>query len=130
MAKPPKRVGVPIQPRRHNFDKHAPVIAKHLADRDPDEMLEAKEVASIMRVSKQWMDAARVNNFGPPWIRLGPLIVGYPCGGLLTYIRTRTKIPEYGTVPISSNRGHAGRAVKKSRAKPPTLNAPNTIDST
>jgi len=111
--KPVKRVSVVTPPKRHNFDRFAKDIVKHLADRDPDEMLEPKEVANILRVGTAWLDAARVNGYGPPPKRFGPLIVLYRLGDLLTYMRERDATPEYGVVPISSNRGHHGRAVKK-----------------
>ena len=125
---PPKRVSAPTPPKRHLFSRFADDILAHISNRDPDELLTSSEVASILRVSLGWMDQARATwldtrpgtiRVGPEPKYLGPNIIRYRLGDVITFLRGLNQTPPYGTVPISSNRGHHGPAVKKT-PPPPT----------
>jgi hypothetical protein len=113
-AKP--RTGNPgsfIKPRRHLCDRFVDDITQHVTDGDPSDLLSADYVASKLRVSLAWLAAARVNNFGPPYVRLSPSVVRYPRGKFLRWLQSRSEIPEHGEVRTAHNRGVPGRPKKK-----------------
>jgi hypothetical protein len=83
-------------PKRLHLDRFAGEYANHLADGDPDDLLDPKYVAAKLHVSVEWLEAARdlVNpdkNYGPPCEKLGPHLVRYRRGTLVGWLQHRWK---------------------------------------
>jgi hypothetical protein len=46
----------------------------------------------ILHVSQQWLETARHYGYGPPWVRLGPRLIAYPCGKFVDYLHERARL--------------------------------------
>jgi hypothetical protein len=88
------------KPIKHRFDSKAEKVVEaiRLADamknisvvagRD-DELMGADELADWLRVSRQWVYAGRIRNFGPPYISWGKRIL-YRKRDVIAWLESRT----------------------------------------
>jgi hypothetical protein len=84
---------------RHHFDRFAKDLARNLADRDPDELLDTKTLARLIHKSVQWVEIGRSPNdpskrYGPPFVRLHTRCIGYRVRDVLAWLRARSEMPE------------------------------------
>jgi len=79
-------------PLRHNFDKYAHDIARHVEDGDPLELLDPHYVAAKLHVTTQWLNLAYNGKYGPPAVELSPRVRRYPRGELAKYLRMRGNV--------------------------------------
>jgi hypothetical protein len=75
----------------HHLDRYVEDFLPWVAEGDPDELLDTKAVARLFHVSKQWLEIGRCKGYGPPFIKLGPLMVRYRRGTLVKWLKSRAK---------------------------------------
>jgi hypothetical protein len=82
---------------RHHLDRFADEYADDIAERDPDELIDTKELAKLIHVSKQWVEKGRSDGYGPPFVYLKKNKKGegsmprYGCGDTVVWLRSRAK---------------------------------------
>ena len=74
--------------KRHHLDRRAAKIID-VAGAD-DELLKTPQVAEWLGVSVQWVELSRVNNYGPPFKRLGPKAIRYLRSDVRKWLESRT----------------------------------------
>jgi hypothetical protein len=72
-------------------DNHADQIIAATPPRDPDELLETREVADWLRISFQWLTIGRVRGYGPPYVKVTNRRVAYRRGDVLKWLASRTR---------------------------------------
>jgi hypothetical protein len=99
--------------RRFHLDKRADALATHPAatEGSDEDLLTTQQTANWLGVSAQWLEAGRVKDYGPEFVRLAPQIVRYTRGKVRVYIdeRRHANTREYSD-------GDRGRARQKNRA--------------
>ena len=75
-------------PKRLHIDRRASAIAA-FSDGDNDDLMSTREVAAWFGVSTQWLETARSENYGPPYIRLAPQVLRYRRSDLLGWLKER-----------------------------------------
>jgi predicted DNA-binding transcriptional regulator AlpA len=83
----------PVAPRRLHLDKRAAKLAAELdqQEADPDQLLATQQVAAIIGMSDQWLEAGRVKGYGPPYVRLAARIVRYKRSDLRAWLKERAR---------------------------------------
>ena len=77
--------------RTHHLDRHAERIAADAPYDGSDEvLLTEEEMAAWFRCSKQWLRAARSGGYGPPFERLGPMLIRYVPSKVKVWLRGRS----------------------------------------
>ena len=74
--------------KRHHLDRRAADIAA-AGDGPPDQLIDTKELASWLGVSRQWVEISRHRGWGPRFIRLGPRRIRYRRLDILAWLETR-----------------------------------------
>ncbi len=74
--------------KRHHLDRRAADIAA-AGNGPPDELIDSKELARWLGVSKQWVEIARHRGWGPKFVRLGPRRIRYRRIDVLAWLETR-----------------------------------------
>jgi predicted DNA-binding transcriptional regulator AlpA len=80
------------KPKRHHLDRRAAQIINF--EGGDDDLLRTREVADWLGVSTQWVELSRVNNYGPPYKKLGPKSIRYLRRDVRKWLETRTQHAE------------------------------------
>jgi endonuclease YncB( thermonuclease family) len=87
----PKPVVAGTKPRRaphHHLNKIADLlIAAPAAQGSPDDLITTSELAEWLRVSTQWCEIGRHQNYGPQFQKLGPNIIRYKRSAVLEWLK-------------------------------------------
>jgi predicted DNA-binding transcriptional regulator AlpA len=86
IAGSPRRARAP--PRRHHLDRRAAEIAAQCGD--DDELLDTRQLANLLHVSTAWVEIARHEGNGPPFVRLTPRCVRYRRGEVRRWLIERS----------------------------------------
>lgn len=76
--------------RRFHLDRRVPRILAD-AEGDDDDLLDTPEAAAWLGTSNVWLESGRVQNYGPPFIRLSSRVVRYRRGDVIKWLKSRTK---------------------------------------
>ena len=76
---------------RHHIDRFAEDFLPLVTRGDPDQLLTTEEVARLLHISKPWLEIGRSKGYGPPWIRMGKLMVRYKRDGIVKWLRGRAR---------------------------------------
>lgn len=77
-----------LPPQRHHLDRRANVLAAQCPG-DASDLLNSRDIAAWFGVSVLWVELGRIKNYGPPFVRLGPKLVRYRRGDVLTWLESR-----------------------------------------
>jgi predicted DNA-binding transcriptional regulator AlpA len=77
---------------RHHLDRRAGQLLASIttSPTTADQLLNTKQVAALLGVSEQWLEAGRSKGYGPPFVRLGPRCIRYPRDELVKWIKARS----------------------------------------
>jgi predicted DNA-binding transcriptional regulator AlpA len=85
------------KPQRHHLDRRidqvlaaAPVTLP--VTLNDDTLLTTQQVAALLGVSTQWLDAGRKQGYGPDWIKLGPRTTRYMYGKVTRWLKQRSRV--------------------------------------
>jgi predicted DNA-binding transcriptional regulator AlpA len=76
-------------PNKHHLDRRAAAIIAVDVGAD-DELLSTRQLADWLGVSAQWLEIGRCKKYGPKFKRIGPRVIRYQRGDVLTWLRERT----------------------------------------
>jgi hypothetical protein len=87
------------KPSSHHLDRHAARIAADAPGAADDELLTDDQVAAWFRCSKQWLASGRSAGYGPPYERIGPMLIRYNRRKVLRWLdgRSHSSTEEYRT---------------------------------
>src|SRR5437762_2002695 len=84
-----------IPQRRHHLDRRAlELIEKGTGQ--PDDLLSTPELARWFGVSDQWVEIARHQGRGPPWVALSPRTVRYRRDAVWAWLDERVRTSTRG----------------------------------
>lgn len=81
-----------MTPERHHLDRRIPQLIPLIEDGDPADLLNTLRLANLLGVSVGWLETGRLNNFGPPSVRIPPRKVRYRRADILDWLRGRQEI--------------------------------------
>jgi predicted DNA-binding transcriptional regulator AlpA len=81
--------------RRFHLDKRAHSLAKQ-GPGAPDDLLNTRELADWLGVSRLWLELGRARNYGPKFMRLGPRMVRYRRADVLAWLDARANAAQAG----------------------------------
>jgi hypothetical protein len=91
-------------PHFHHLDIRADVLAESIADRPDDELIDTPHLASWLGVSTQWLSIGRHKGYGPPFIRVAPLVIRYRIREIRLWLDERI---HRRTVEFTGGHGHS-----------------------
>jgi predicted DNA-binding transcriptional regulator AlpA len=78
-------------PQSHHLDKRASDIAARIdGGGDKDELLSTEQTATLLGVSRQWLEIGRTRGYGVPFVRLSPRRVRYRRSDVIAWLNERT----------------------------------------
>jgi len=78
-----------MTPERHHLDRRIPQLLPLMEVGDPADLLDTTRLANLLGVSVGWLETGRLNNFGPPPVRLPPRKVRYRRADVLYWLKGR-----------------------------------------
>lgn len=81
------------RPRTLHLDKRADRIRRDLDGLAGNVLLNVAETASVLGVSEKWLEKARSEGFGPPFLKLSRRCVRYRVDALRRWLRWRPNRP-------------------------------------
>ena len=88
--KPPKKVKVNGDPhRRLHLDKKATALAEVSNEKDADDLLTTEQVAQWLGTSTQFVEIARIKDYGPKFTRLSARCIRYKRSDVAAWLRSR-----------------------------------------
>lgn len=78
------------RPRFFLLDRRATHVASLATGADQELLLNTKQLAGWLGVSKQWLEIGRCRSYGPPYRRLGTKAIRYRVGDVLNWLDERS----------------------------------------
>src|SRR4051812_19944534 len=79
-------------PEHHRLDAFAEIIADQISSESHADLLTVADIAELLRVSPQWLAAGRSRGWGPPFIKLSPVMVRYRRADLIKWLEERVSV--------------------------------------
>jgi hypothetical protein len=101
-----------LKPRssgRLHLDRRAGQLAAAVPDADADNHLTTLQVANWLGVSTQWLEIQRMQEGGPPFLRLAPQLIRYRRDQVVAWLKER----EFKFTAQYTERGYRAKAVER-----------------
>jgi hypothetical protein len=80
------------KPHKHHLDSTAgELLARLKVDLEDDSLLDTRQCADWLNVSRQFLEIGRMHGSGPPAVALAPKVVRYRKGAVLQWLLERER---------------------------------------